>query len=47
MFAWLSQMKRPVICYVRRGDIHDALFRLGCSMICFNFLDAACRSQLE
>lgn len=37
-YAWLNQMKRLVIRYERRDDIHDALFRLGCSMICFNFL---------
>ena len=37
-FAWLNQMKRLVIRYERRDDIHDAFFRLGCSMICFNFL---------
>jgi transposase len=37
-FAWLNQMKRLVIRYERRDDIHDALFRLGCCLICFNFL---------
>lgn len=40
-FAWLNQMKRLIIRYERRDDIHDALFRLGCSMICLNFLTAA------
>ena len=40
-FAWLNQMKRLVIRYERRDDIHDALFRLGCCVICFNFLAPA------
>lgn len=39
-FAWLNQMKRLVIRYERRADIHDALLTLGCSLICFNFLTA-------
>ena len=39
-FAWLNQMKRLVIRYERRTDIHDALLTLGCSLICLNFLTA-------
>ena len=37
-FAWLNQMRRLIIRYERRDDIHEALLRLGCSLICFNFL---------
>jgi len=40
-FAWLNQMKRLVIRYERRDDIHEALLRLGCSLICFHFLTPA------
>ncbi len=39
-FAWLNRMKRLVIRYERRADIHDALLTLGCSLICLNFLRA-------
>jgi IS5 family transposase len=38
-FAWLNQMKRLIIRYERRGDIHEAFLRLGCCLICFNFLE--------
>ena len=38
-FAWLSQMRRLVIRYERRADIHEAFLRLGCCLICFNFLE--------
>jgi transposase len=38
-FAWLNQMKRLVIRYERRADIHEAFFTLGCCMICFKFLE--------
>ncbi len=37
-FAWLNQMKRLVIRYERRADIHEALLTLGCCLICLNFL---------
>lgn len=38
-FAWLNQMKRLVIRYERRADIHEAFFTLGCCLICFKFLE--------
>jgi IS5 family transposase len=41
-FAWLNQMKRLVIRYERRADIHDALLSLACSLICFRFLQRRC-----
>ena len=37
-FAWLNQMKRLVVRYERRADIHEAFLTLGCSLICFRFL---------
>ncbi|HEV2121332.1 MAG TPA: transposase, partial [Chloroflexota bacterium] len=36
--AWTNQMRRLIIRYERRGDIYDGLHRLGCALICFNFL---------
>ncbi len=36
--AWLNQMRRLIIRYERRDDIYDAFHRLGCCLICFNFL---------
>lgn len=40
-FAWLNQMRRLVIRYERRDDIYDGLLQLGCSLICFRFLQQA------
>jgi transposase len=37
-FAWLNQMRRLIIRYERRADIHEAFLRLGCCLVCFNFL---------
>jgi transposase len=37
-FAWLNQMRRLIVRYERRADIHEAFLRLGCSLICFNYL---------
>ena len=42
-FARLNQMTRLVIRYERRADIHEALLTLGCSLICFNFLEPTFR----
>jgi transposase len=36
--AWTDQMRRLLIRYERRADIYDGFFNLGCSLICFNFL---------
>jgi transposase len=38
-FAWLNQMRRLIIRYERRADIHEAFLRLGCCLICFSFLE--------
>jgi transposase len=38
-YAWLNQMKRLVIRYERRADIHEAFLTLGCCMICFKILE--------
>ena len=43
-FAWLSQFRRLRVRYERRADIHEALLSLGCALICWNFLRAACIS---
>lgn len=42
-FAWLNQMRRLIVRYERRADIHDAFLRLGCSLICFNYLQRGLR----
>lgn len=42
-FACLNQMKRLVIRSERRVDIHEALLTLGCSLICFHFLEPTFR----
>jgi IS5 family transposase len=36
--AWLNQLKRLAIRYERRLDIHNAFLRLGCALICWNYL---------
>jgi hypothetical protein len=36
--AWLSRYRRLLARYERRADIHEALFRLGCTLICLNYL---------
>ena len=38
-FAWLNQMKRLIIRYERRADIHEAFLRLGCCLVCFKHLE--------
>lgn len=37
-FAWLNQVRRFIVRYERRSDIYEAFLRLGCSLICFNYL---------
>lgn len=39
-------MRRLIIRYERRDDIYDAFFRLGCCLICFNFLAPVLRRKL-
>lgn len=36
--SWLSQMRRLVVRYERRDDIHQAFLTIGCCLICFNSL---------
>ena len=38
--SWMSQMRRLVIRYERRSDIHLAFTKLSCCLICYNFLKA-------
>ena len=37
-FAWLHRMKRLLVRYERRADIHEAFLALGCCLICFRRL---------
>lgn len=37
-FAWLHRMKRLLVRYDRRPEIHEAFLALGCCMICFRRL---------
>jgi transposase len=37
-FAWLHQMKRLLVRYERRAEIHEAFLSLGCSLICWRRL---------
>jgi transposase len=37
-FAWLHNLKRLLVRYERRADIHEALLALGCCLICFRRL---------
>lgn len=37
--AWRNQFKRLAIRDERRGDIHEAVLHLGCSLICLKALD--------
>ena len=36
--SWFSQMRRLVVRYERREDIHLAFLTIGCCLICFNSL---------
>ena len=37
-FSWLHQMKRLLVRYERRAEIHEAFLALGCCLICFRRL---------
>ncbi len=37
-FAWLHQLKRLLVRYDRRADIHEALLALGCCIVCYRRL---------
>jgi transposase len=36
--AWLSGYRRLAVRYERRADIYEAFLRLGCALICLNYL---------
>jgi transposase len=37
--AWLHQFRRLRTRYDRRDDLHEGFLALGCSLICWNFLN--------
>jgi transposase len=37
-FAWLHNLKRLLIRYDRRAEIHEAFLALGCCLVCFRRL---------
>ena len=37
-FAWLHHLKRLLVRYDRRAEIHEALLALGCCLVCFRRL---------
>jgi transposase len=37
--SWLHQYRRLRLRYERRADIHEALLRIGCALICLKLLD--------
>ena len=37
-FAWLHRMKRLLVRYERRADIHEAFLAIGCCLICYRRL---------
>ncbi len=41
-FAWLHQYRRLRVRFERRADIHEAFLKLGCTLICWNFLSPFC-----
>jgi transposase len=34
-FAWLHNLKRLLVRYERRADMHEALLALGCCLVCY------------
>jgi transposase len=37
-FAWLHNLKRLLVRYERRADMHEAFLALGCCLVCFRRL---------
>jgi transposase len=37
-FAWLHKLKRLLVRYDRRHDIHEAFLALGCCLVCYRRL---------
>ena len=40
--AWLNRMRRLVVRYERRADIHLAFTTLGCALVCLNQIRRFC-----
>ena len=38
--AWLNRFRRLTIRYERRADIYEAFLRLGCILVCWNFIQS-------
>ena len=36
--SWLNRFRRLKVRYERRADIHEAFLKLGCALICLNFI---------
>lgn len=36
--SWLNRCKRLKVRYERRADIHEAFLKIGCALICWNFV---------
>jgi len=36
--SWLSQFRRLRVRYEKRADIHEAFPKIGCALICWNFI---------
>lgn len=36
--SWLNRYKRLKVRYERRADIHETFLKLGCALICWNFV---------
>jgi transposase len=36
--AWLHQFRRLRIRYERRADMHEAFLKIGCALICWNYI---------
>jgi IS5 family transposase len=36
--SWLNRFRRLKVRYERRADIHEAFLKIGCALICWNFL---------
>ena len=37
--SWLNRFRRLKVRYERRADIHEAFLKIGCALICWNFLE--------
>jgi transposase len=37
-FAWLHQLKRLLVRYDRRAEMHEAFLAIGCCLVCFRRL---------